>query len=286
MRFSQLQLGFKYAGRSAYLQIGAFLILVSFLLNVSLLPTIIRDVRLERDGVSTRGTVLYKRIASARSRLALAILFARGRGPSYRIDYQFQAGARTIRGRVTMSRARWNQTRVGQPIDVVYLPSDPSVNRAGDPFWRGAGITVPFISLAIDIGALLTLLAGVFDIRRKVRLVVNGVPACALIDEVQIAKGRHGRRYVSRLKYRFAAEDERGPELRHVELRWNIAYGPDDVRQGDMALVLYDAANPARQTLDCFDARRDDRLRLCTGDVSAAASPDAPVADDQDPEPV
>lgn len=118
--------------------------------------------------VRARGKVLYKRIASAHSRLALAMLFARGRGPSYRIDYEFQIGARTVRGSVTMSRARWHRTRVAQPIDVVYLPSDSSVNRAGDPFWSGAGITTPLISLAIDIGALLTLLAGVVDIRRRV----------------------------------------------------------------------------------------------------------------------
>jgi hypothetical protein len=51
-----------------------------------------------------------------------------------------------------------------------------------------------------------------------------------------------------------------------------VLFRPGEIKEKDVILVVYDAADPARRELDFFDARQADRLRLLS-EAGAAAPP-------------
>lgn len=156
-----------------------------------------------------------------------------------------------------------------------FLPSDPRVNRAGDPLWR-TGEFVPFgIGLAAWAAGIGSLLVGIRDVRRKVRLIADGAPALGLIGQVEIVEGRKGRSFVRCLNYAFLTEKGGEMRLRRAELEWDVPYGPGEVTPGDVILVAHDPDDPTRHEIDRFDARRDDRLRLLDGARLAALQREA-----------
>lgn len=161
----------KDAGSDGCLHIAACVAMVGFGANMVLLPSVIRDVRLARCGVSTQGLVTDTEMSFPQSRL-----LARSR-ESYRLHYKFQLGGRMFHGGTKVSRDRWLKAGAGLPIEVVYLPSDPDVNRIGDPIWRGTGMFVLVFVAGIDSVVVLVLLMGaVLLIRGIARVLAEGVP--------------------------------------------------------------------------------------------------------------
>ncbi len=159
-----------------------------------------------------------------------------------------------------MSEGEWQTVKIGQALDVVYLPSDPWVNQRTVSF-----SDMPFrlcIPLAAWLVAPLLVILGVCDIRRRVKLIEEGSPALGVIDHVEVGRGRKGKAYITFLVYTFQTGEEPNRLVHHGELRRVSLYAPGEVKPGDRVLILYDPDDPTRNEIDRFDARQADRLRL------------------------
>src|SRR5579884_1442645 len=73
---------------------------------------------LQARGRTTYAQITHKRIYS-------------GKSTSYYLYYTFMVGETTFQSRASVARSRYNSVQVGDPLLVTYLPTDPSVNRAG-----------------------------------------------------------------------------------------------------------------------------------------------------------
>lgn len=273
MRMSRFMLTLRYANRCPFFGAAAIGFIVAFMFMPWFLPTVVRDLRLTLWGDVVQGEVVGKfRAAAPSNDIAHAALFAHGgKRTSYRVTFSYAVNGRQYHGETTVSSAAWDTAQPGQPIDVVFLPSDPSIYRVGFPIWRTGAIAVVLIgSVALAFGVRF-LLAGIRDIGRKVRLIEEGEVALGVIDAVEIAKGRRGGEIVRRMRYRYAVGPQGSEQLFNVDLdgifqTWS--YLPGDIREGEIVLVAYDPQNPERHEIDRFDARRGDRLRLLAQDVS------------------
>src|SRR5262249_5283364 len=236
MRLSRTQLALKYANRSPHLGGAIFLFIVGLVLAPWFLPTVIRDGRLSVAGVKAQATVKDKVLAEAQwPSLRTAALLAHGgrRGPVHQLRYEFTVGGQVFSGTMIVSREEWEAARIGQTVEVVYLPSEPQVNRASRPFWQTSG-ALPFgIGIAATIGGMWSIFRGIREVSRKVWLIANGSLAIGLIDEVEMVRGRKGRGQIKCLKYTYQTEECGEKLLRHGQLRWLAPFGTRAVKRGD-----------------------------------------------------
>jgi hypothetical protein len=82
----------------------------------------------------------------------------RGRSSSVTVEFTVDAGTHTVRsGRIGPPNPPIQQLRVGQPVQVWYLPEDPGVVALGDPprLLRLAGRALSFV-----VGLLLVTILG------------------------------------------------------------------------------------------------------------------------------
>jgi hypothetical protein len=266
MRFSRTWLAVKYANRTP--AFGAALMFFFFgLLGSVTLPEIYRDAAFFFAGKTVQAVVKGKqKAAAALPPVAAAGLFAHGggrRGPRYLLHYEFTVGGKVYGGAAQVASADWEAAQLGQPLEVAYLPSDPAVNRAGASFLASGG----FVFLAFCVlgwaGGIAFLVSGVAEVRRRVRLLAEGVPALGVIDAVNVrVPRRKGKRFIESVRYSFLLEQGGDKQLREGELVAPILFRPGEIKEKDVILVAYDAADPARHELDFFDAWRADRLRL------------------------
>jgi hypothetical protein len=276
MRFSRTWLAVKYANRTP--AFGAALLFFFFgLLGSVTLPEIGRDAAFFFAGETVQAVVKGKQnAAAALPPVAAAGLFAHGggrRGPRYLLHYEFTVGGKVYGGAAQVARADWEAAQLGQPLEVVYFPSDPAVNRAGASFLASGG----FIFLAFCVlgwaGGLAFVVSGVGDVRRRVRLLAEGVPALGVIDAVNVrVPRRKGKGFIEAVRYSFLLEQGGEKQLREGELTAPVLFRPGEIKEKDVIVVVCDAADPDRHELDCFDARRADRLRLLS-EAGAAAAP-------------
>jgi hypothetical protein len=256
MRFSRLRLALKYANRTRHFTRGAVLFLAGIASGFPiLLPLEIRELRLSLFGKPATATVKAKHVAAAPVRHAsVGALFALGgrRGPTYRLTYEFAVDGEPFEGRADVSQARWEAAQFGQPFGVSYLPSDPTVQRAGGAVWL-TGME-PFLAIGFATWGLgiYQFVKGVRDVRRRVRLVESGTPALGVVDGVEFGSYRT-RRWVQSVRYRYFI-DAASPALVGVES--GLAFERDELREGETILVIYDPADPARHEIDFFRARQ------------------------------
>lgn len=254
----------KYARHSINLKRAAACVVPAVLLSLVFVPDLIRDLCLAVAGTSTAGIVWKKEMITAGSRVQLAALFARTYTPTYRLAYRFSVNGQWIMDSAYVSRSRWLASGEGMPVEVVYLPADPRVHRAGSPIWLSGDMFGLLLAAAPAFGVVLFLWLAVRNIGRKIALIMEGVPTCGVIDKVKVGySSTFGIPFVEAVKYTFLVDDARGRHLRHEILESDIPYRPRHIHQGDYVLVLYDAVDPARHAIDCFDVRRDERLKLC-----------------------
>lgn len=264
MRFSRLGLALKYANRSAEFQ-RAVLLFFMGTIGFPLFFFALGDLRLSLSGRTATATVNGKQVASGSSRRPpVAAVFALGgrRVPHYYIAYEFTVDGQKFGGSFDVPQDRWAATQVGQSIEVLYLPSDPRVQRASDPIW----LTVLVVPLAGGLAAWITgiylIVAGIRTIRRRVVLIESGTPALGVVEEVGIVESRRGARSMESLRYRFLIETDGRQQMRNEKVKLNLAIKLSEIEVGDLILVVYDPADPARHEIDFFQARQEDRSRL------------------------
>ncbi len=153
-----------------------------------------------------------------------------GKSPQNMASYAFEAGGASYSGRSGFSNAHWRQLGEGEPIDIRYLPSDPSRNFPvlapihPDPW----GITILFGLSLLIAPAILG-----WQIARERALVRDGTAAPGLVTGNRRGKGNW-------VEYDFGALGGG---------RYNGRRQCRYMEPGTPVCILYDAQNPSRNLL-------------------------------------
>ncbi len=264
MRYSQTHLTLRYVNRSGYFGTAALLLLVSVMFLPWFLPTLVRDLRLTCLGQVAVATIQNKNLAQlVEPRVIAAQLLAHGgrHRPQHYLSYQFVVNGQVIANTEVVSESLWNEVQLGAPHEVIYLPSDPHTCRLGSPLWFTGSMPFVVVGMVTFVSSVALPIAGIRDIRAKVRLICTGTPAIGAIDEVVLAT-RKGRTYVEHLAYSYLVLQDGQSQRHEASLYWDIPYSPGDISVGDLILVLYDAENPTRHVMDAFGMRDADKEYL------------------------
>ena len=128
------------------------------------------------------------------------------------------------------------------------------------------GALVGTLCAAVPGGLGFLLMAiGWRPIRARVRLIAEGCAVLGKIDclEVGSRKVKGGYvRFVKTLGYTFQTADGRETWSKRLSRGIPRPHNIDEVRWGDVVLVVYDPTDPSKSEFDRFDARQADRLRL------------------------
>lgn len=263
MRFSQTQLFLRYVGRfwGGFVLILFVMTFCGFMLT-AFFPVICRDVQLILVGEETVAAVKNK--TNRRG--------GKGNRMRYYLDYQFSVANDTFHGRKSASRDAWEKTALESKIDVVYLPSAPKVNKPRDQKWNFTGLfPLAFAGLLI-LGGITFFIQFTRDVLDRIRIISRGTPALATIEQVNIRRGRKGRKVLDSIRYFFEIEEGGKKHVHHVSYDRTWFLSKKEVKEGAKIFIVYDPECPSNTEVDLFDARRDDRLLLATGDMQAINS--------------
>jgi hypothetical protein len=255
MQYSRFGLALRYANRSSYFKAA---LIPCFLVGLVVTPCVLLmfDIR-----QLTLCLVNQKAQATITQKTTLQW----SRSKSHRLEYQFPVDGKKFNGSVDVPKQDWDNAQIGQALDVVFLPSDPLVNRsASDGGVKPISYWLFFISIAIaaDVGCVLLLALGIRSLRRKLRLIAEGSPALAVIDCLDIHPGRKGRKYIGILGYEFQIQVNGVKNVQRKQLTWDIPYEIGEINLGQVVLVIYDPDDPDKSEIDRFGAREEDLLEL------------------------
>lgn len=153
-----------------------------------------------------------------------------GKSPQNMVTYDFEAAGGSYTGRSSFSRTPWSEMAEGGPIDIRYLPSDPSRN-----FPVLAPIHPDPWAVTILFGVCLLIAPAIlgWQISRERALVRDGTAAPGVVTGNRTAKG-------NRVDYSFSAL---GGE------RYSGRYACRYMEPGTPVCILYDTENPRRNIL-------------------------------------
>jgi hypothetical protein len=188
-----------------------------------------------RSAVVARGIVLSKNVSRSRDSDGST-------STSYSVRYRFTPrGGRTMEGESSVDRDVWNALVEREPVEIAYLPDDPSNNRV-----RGESKML-VASIFGGLGSLFTIAGGVIfwiGVRgalRGRRIRDSGMTAEAVVTGVQMTNVRVNRRQQARVVYEFrddggGTRTGRGPYMPVDEAgRW---------KTGDHITIKYDRDRP------------------------------------------
>jgi hypothetical protein len=166
------------------------------------------------------------------------------------VAYRFEASGRPYIGRAKVRLSRWRTLQTGSPLDVRYLPADPSQNVVigAEPGVLPAWL--PFLlAAAAGTGGVLCLVG----LNRQRALLTDGRPAPALVTAVVKHQTSHGASRRS-IRYTFPL------------LSGAIATGKSEAPRkapavGSVICVVYDPDRPRRSQPYPFALVRPARLR-------------------------
>jgi hypothetical protein len=189
----------------------------------------------ERSAVVARGVVLSKDISQSRDRNGST-------STSYSVHYRFTPrGGRTMEGRGGVDHDVWDRLVEREPVDIEYLPGDPSSNRV-----RGESKML-LAWIFGGLGSLFTIAGGIIfgiGVRgslRGRRLRETGMTADATITRVQMTNVRVNRRPQARVVYEF--HDDRG-ERRTGKGPYMSVEEAQRWKAGDRITIKYDRDRP------------------------------------------
>lgn len=160
------------------------------------------------------------------------------------VAYRYDVGAREYQGEAKIGLNAWRQLHEGAPIDIRYIPADPTRSRLAGVEPRSMPFWVP-ITVALAIGtAPILLLVG---LNRQKRLLTDGRAAPALVTKLRKHHSSHGGSHRS-IRYAFPL------------LSGSMATGRSDSHKGadvgSVICVVYDPDRPRRSRPYPFDLVR------------------------------
>lgn len=163
-----------------------------------------------------------------------------GKSDSYYLDYEYVQGSTMISDDDNVGESVYEQTNVGDPLTITYLPSDTSVYCAGvvtDD--RVSGRETNWVLWGIILVALLAaIFFGVVNAQKnQLFLLTYGSPATAMVTDRRVIKGKT---VTYRLMYQFEVNGQLYPKSIQVTSSiYNLALPQSPLT------VLYDPQNPA-----------------------------------------
>lgn len=157
-----------------------------------------------------------------------------GRSTRFMMSYRFEAGSAKLLASSQMLRQTWSDLYVGERLPILYLPSQPNINKPVE----GADGPVPLLAgwLLAAAFALVAVLM-LRPIRREFQLLSSGIPAEAKVTDVK--PGSKGGAIVC---YEFKPPSG--------ELTAGQSTRPGgQARIGESVCVLYDPENPQSSCL-------------------------------------
>jgi hypothetical protein len=266
MRYSALLLWLKYVNREPRvfammlgLLFGAILSPVTCIVAVALASQLVFIF----DGETVQATIVSKHQAglpTAGPKLSMASLFAHGKGgPRYVIRYEYtDAAGNQHTGEGFVADTFWKHVKLGDPVAVRYLRSDPARNQLASDIWACLPpLLMALLDLAILAGSIRYGSKGIRWVNRQVQLIRHGdaVPCRILRVEVE-HRGKKGRDVVSVLEYAYAAPDLLTGK---VEMQGKL---PINWQTEDGIVILIDPSDPSNHAPDIFNARREDYYHL------------------------
>jgi hypothetical protein len=179
---------------------------------------------------------------------------ASGRSDGYYLYYAFPLEGRTETGSQNVPEAVYDQTSVGDPLTITYLPSRPGVQRLGKV--NAANVKDESRTEGLILGVLLPVFGGLacyleWFFRRQLSLLRNGVAVRAnLVEWSEPGPGRYPIYYIT---YEY---DVPGGQRLRKSLPVKAQIGEALVRQCT-ATVLYNPRKPQESNFYlALDARR------------------------------
>jgi Protein of unknown function (DUF3592) len=185
------------------------------------------EQRFGREGVSVQGTVVD------------AVYHSGGEdGPSYSIRYEFVDPVTGVRhaGESDVDEAAYESASVGAPIEVTYIPAEPTKSRIGSPEPQ---LVIPFVVLGV--GALFSVV-GIGLVLLTVRMRRHGTPSWLHVTTGAAEEPEEsGDRSMPDFMANFTSSDAAAPDptpdkpLTETELRAldaRLAPDADEPRQG------------------------------------------------------
>ena len=158
-----------------------------------------------------------------------------------RVGYEFAVNGRVVRGEREVSTERRQTLVTGSPIDVRYLPSDPTVHDLGGRPRSGVPIALPFVfAPAIAAFGVLCLVR----VHRQRRLLSEGRVASATVTGHATNHGSHGTKHRS-ITFTF-------PLLSGAMASGRSGASSKTPALGSVITVVYDPDQPRRHAVYPF----------------------------------
>lgn len=219
---------------------GAVFIVVGLIIMTVGAAELVRERSLLRDGIAAPATVIGTYASTRRD--------ATGDHRVYQVEFSFHArNGHSWTALQDVSLPDWNRLRAGDPLLVLYDPSNPSHNvlPMARSDWLGT-LLVGFAAVLIALGAT-TLYVGARDILAPLRLYRSGASVTGSVVDLEVVDSELlDDRHPTRVVYRF--RDQSGAEFAGSAKTLDDAF-LDVVELGSAVTVLYDRRRPARNAL-------------------------------------
>ena len=218
---------------------GAILLLIAAALGLKIVNTFQLERCYRTEGIVATATVEQKSTQYVSSRVAY-----------FDIHYSFTTtDGQSIRASEDVSKERWDALNEGDPIEIEYLPGEPSSNRLlgvkGDETVRGRAVW-PYLLIPVPVAAVAVLLLG--EVARRTSkhclLLGRGVLGRGMIDEKEEhkeLKTRDGFPFIVRFHF-----DLPGGRTQTAEELISDLDFADSLTPGEPAGVIYLPGRPAR----------------------------------------
>ena len=203
--------------------------------------SIAKDAMVRIAGEGTVGAVLGKRQkvsgSGGRSRTV------------YSVDYKFTVGPVPYHGTTQVSSSAYNSLKVGEKVDIVYLPRNPDVSRL--KFGKAqVAILGPCIFLVAGGGAIVGSMLGVRSVARRARLSLGGEETVGTITRIIETQG--GYRSIE-----YAFQDSRGQAYSGT-IKNVLPQMAQTLESRRRLIVYYASGNPNRHCIDLTRIRGDE----------------------------
>lgn len=224
---------FNHAKRSFLALFGGIWLLVGLPFLGIGIGTALSELRLQREGKVTAGTVLTKDVRRATKK----------RSTTYSVTYRFTtAEGETVTDKARLDFDRWEQLQEQGPIPIRYLSSRPSSNRPEyAKSWLLPVIFSSFGLLFSGVGGFL-FFKGIAGIFRNMRLEREGSLAKATVTAVEETNLRVNGRAQWRIYYQFTDRQGRKVEGKSEVMPYEEV---SRFQQGTTGNVRFDPEKPS-----------------------------------------
>jgi hypothetical protein len=206
--------------------VAAFVVVFGLLIVLGVLGNLLGAHQLKTEPKEAEGSVTRKWTQSGR-----------GTTTYHYVRYSFAVAGQTYRGEAHVPKAKWQELSTGSALEVRYVPSNPSNNRAVIAF---EPVTMPnWVPLVVFAVWILFIWLSLYDVRKESALLQYGQPAAGLV--VTDNRGKRIPKYGWITGYEFQLPDG--------SMRKGTVQRDRTWMKGQTVCILYDPNRPRRNRI-------------------------------------